>query len=333
MESAARLENRTSTLAPDIVTQSVELRRITKMTCRIARSSASVLLTGESGTGKELFAQLIHQASRRADQPFVKVNCAALSENLIESELFGHKRGAFTDAIEGRMGRFELANGGTLLLDEISEVPPSTQVKLLRVLEESEFERVGSNETIKTDVRVIATSNRDLGAEVDAGNFRLDLFHRLSVIQIQVPALRDRSEDIPLLAMHFVSLFKDENEIEVRGFTKSAMQKLAQYSWPGNVRELRNVVHRACILTDRPLIDEHCIQHLEYSEPGESETSLPDAWLETKLVDIEKQIILAAIGKYRNKRLVAEVLGVSPRTLTNKLRLYREAEQLQNDVA
>ena len=317
-----------------IVTQSSQLRKLKKMAERVAKSSASVLLTGESGTGKELFARLIHRSSQRAEAPMVSVNCAALSESLIESELFGHEKGSFTDAVTSRVGRFELADGGTLLLDEISEIPLSTQAKLLRVLEASEFERVGSNKTQKVDVRIVATSNRDLHEAVRNGRFRLDLFHRLNVIQINVPALQDRTEDIPLLAMHFVSMFRDENEIHVRGFTKSAMQTLAKHRWPGNVRELRNVVHRACILTTRPLIDVDCL-HLEEDSPdsNSSKTSLPEQWLQTKLADIERQIIIAAINKYGNKRIVAEKLGVSPRTLTNKLRIYREANDSLGEAA
>jgi DNA-binding NtrC family response regulator len=300
---------------------------------RIARSFAPVLLTGASGTGKELFAQLIHDSSKRAERSYVRVNCAALHDGLIESELFGHERGSFTDAVESRVGRFELANGGTLLLDEISEVPLSTQAKLLRVLEANEFERIGSNQTIQVDVRIIATSNRDLKAEIAKGNFRLDLYHRLNVIQIDIPSLKDRIVDIPILAMHFVSKFQYENEIKVRGFTKPAMQRLAKYDWPGNIRELRNVVHRACVLTDRPLIDVDCLESLENSSEVKESTPLPDEWLQTKLIDIERQIIIAAIKKFGNKRIVAEKLGVSQRTLTNKMRIYRDMDELETDAA
>ena len=309
---------------PDIVTQSSRMRDLIRVAKRVARSSASIMLTGESGTGKELFARLIHCSSSRGDQPFVRVNCAALPTTLIESELFGHERGSFTDAVEKRTGRFELAEGGSLLLDEVSEIPIATQAKLLRVLEEQEFERIGSNQTIKTNVRVIATSNRDLRREIEKGTFRLDLFHRLSVVELEILPLRQRTIDIPLLATHFVSRFQSENPEPVRGFTKLAMQSLAQHAWPGNVRELRNVVHRACILSDGPLID-----HLTLGVLGEQAArepvlgELPEWWLQTKLADIEKQIILAAIEKYGNRRIVAEKLGVTSRTLSNKLRRYR----------
>ncbi len=309
---------------PTLISQSSKIRVLTKLSTRVAKSSASVLLTGESGTGKELFAQLIHHSSRRSRKPFVRVNCAALPETLIESELFGHERGSFTDAVQSRIGRFELAHGGTLLLDEVTEIPLATQAKLLRVLEEYEFERVGSNESIQSDVRVIATSNRDLLHEVDNGNFRLDLYHRLNVVQIEIPSLRERLIDVPLLAMHFVNRFQAENEIRIQGFTAAAMQFLSQHDWPGNVRELRNLVHRACILTTRPLIDIDCLDALKRHSTPIKPASMPEQWLQTKLADIEKQIIVAALQKYGNKRVVAEKLGVSTRTLTNKLRIYRE---------
>jgi DNA-binding NtrC family response regulator len=298
-----------------------------KLAKRVANSSASVLLTGESGTGKELFAQLIHHSSQRLGEEFVRVNCAALPANLIESELFGHEKGSFTDAVQARTGRFELANKGTLLLDEVTEIPLTTQAKLLRVLEESEFERVGSNQPIQTDVRIVATSNRDLLHEVEKGNFRLDLFHRLNVVQIEIPSLRDRLIDVPLLAMHFVNRFQEESEIRIQGFTAAAMQALSQHDWPGNVRELRNLIHRACILTTQPLIDVDCLGPLGAHSLTRKPVAMPDQWLHTKLADIEKQIILAACQKYGNKRVVAEKLGVSTRTLTNKLKIYREQSE------
>ncbi|QEG23359.1 Transcriptional regulatory protein ZraR [Mariniblastus fucicola] len=314
-----------------LITQSSKIRVLKKLSTRVANSSASVLLSGESGTGKELFAQLIHHASQRSANAFVRVNCAALPESLIESELFGHEKGSFTDAVQARVGRFELANGGTLLLDEVTEIPLATQAKLLRVLEESEFERVGSNEPIQTDVRVIATSNRDLLQEVEKGNFRLDLYHRLNVVAIEIPALRERLIDVPLLAMHFVNRFQHENDIRIQGFTATAMQALSQHDWPGNVRELRNLVHRACILTTQSLIDVDCLDSLKSSSAPSQPVSMPDQWLHTKLADIEKQIIIAALQKYGSKRVVAEKLGVSTRTLTNKLRIYREQSDGDGD--
>jgi DNA-binding NtrC family response regulator len=337
-ESPDNLTGQTSTnvlplksSASRIVTQSADMRALIGTASRVARSSASVMLTGESGTGKELFAQLIHDASRRSENAFVSVNCASLPTNLIESELFGHRKGAFTDAVEDRVGRFELARGGTLLLDEITEIPLVTQAKLLRVLEAGEIQRVGCSESIRTDVRIVATSNRNLKEEVSKGTFRLDLYHRLNVIQLNIPSLKSRTVDIPLLATHFVNQFSFENEISIQGFTNAAMRKLTDYDWPGNVRELRNAVHRACIMSERPLIDVGSLGELVDETETVAANSFPEQWLQTKLADIEKQIILAAIQRFGNNRIVAEKLGISTRTLTNKLKLYRETEFSEPD--
>ena len=311
-----------------IVTQSSCIKELIQFARRLGASSAPVLVTGESGTGKELFAQLIHDSSDRSSNHMVRVNCAALSRELIESELFGHEEGAFTSAISARVGRFELAENGSLLLDEISEVPSCTQAKLLRVLESNEFERVGSSESIRHNVRIIASSNRELSQEVDNGSFRLDLYHRINVLQLRIPPLRKRSEDIPALAMHFVDRFKHESSTGVSGFTKRAMQVMTDYAWPGNIRELRNVIHRACILCDGQLIDEqHLDLPVECPDHTASRQPLPEQWLHTDLAEIERQIILAALDKFGNRRVVAEKLGVSPRTLTNKIRRYRESDQ------
>ncbi|QDT11875.1 Transcriptional regulatory protein ZraR [Planctomycetes bacterium K23_9] len=325
---------------------------------RVGASNAPVLLTGESGTGKELFAQLVHDASQRAQASLVRVNCAALSRGLIESELFGHEKGAFTDAVQTRKGRFELARDGSLLLDEVSEVPTSTQCKLLRVLESNEFERVGSSQSLQHNVRIIASSNRDMAVEVQQGRFRLDLFHRINVVQLRIPPLRERKEDIPLLAMHFLERFKKEGAVVLKGFTRAALQRMANYHWPGNVRELRNVVHGACIFAEEAMIGEELLQLDGGDQPQPEESSsadresqetvagevsgnesgqddhglnhvgseLPEQWLRMRLADIERQIITAAIEHYGNRQMVAETLGVSPRTLTNKIRLYRESD-------
>ncbi|NND98987.1 MAG: sigma-54-dependent Fis family transcriptional regulator [Pirellulaceae bacterium] len=306
-----------------IVTQSSKIRKLIQLAEKMAASSAPVLLTGESGTGKELFAQLIHDRSQRTGKPFVSVNCAALSGTLIESELFGHEKGSFTDAVANRQGRFELAATGSLMLDEISEIPMSSQAKLLRVLENGQYERVGSSHSVKSDVRIIAASNRSLMDEVTAERFRLDLYHRLNVLQIQIPPLRQRTEDIPVLAMHFVRRFKHENSVALKGFSHEAMQAMSEYQWPGNVRELRNVIHRACVLSDTELIQS---EHLQLPEMAieSAAAALPEQWLHTELAELERQIITAAIEKFGNQRVVAEKLGVSPRTLSNKLRIYRE---------
>lgn len=299
---------------------------------RVGATDAPVLLSGESGTGKELFGQLIHDASNRRKAKLVRVNCAALSHNLIESELFGHEKGAFTDAVAERRGRFELAHDGSLLLDEVSEVPTSTQAKLLRVLESNEYERVGSSDSRQHNVRIIASSNRDLDQEIQQGRFRLDLYHRINVVQLRIPPLRERCEDIPLLAMHFLERFKQDSAVTLKGFTKAALQRMSKHPWPGNIRELRNVIHGACIFADQELIDEEMLPFepvLKVASDKPSEAirgELPEHWLETRLADIEQQIITAALDRYGNRQLVAEKLGVSPRTLTNKIRLYRESE-------
>ena len=332
-----------------IVTQSsVMLSRI-RLAERAARSSAPILLTGESGTGKELFAQLVHQSSARNARPLAAVNCAALPENLVESELFGHERGAFSGAVSERQGRFEVAGDGTLFLDEITELPLPAQAKLLRVLESKHYERVGSSQSLQHDVRIISASNRDLRQATDEGTFRLDLLHRINVIEIHIPPLRERPSDIPLLAMHFLDQFRGESEFAITGFQSQAMQSLSRYSWPGNVRELRNVVHRACVLTASPQIGEEVLHlqsaRMQHSSDGppiyqvfkdadvDSATAdgkqrpLPTEWLHRDLEQTERQIILAAIAHFGNRKLVSEKLGVSLRTLTNKLKRYNDRNE------
>ncbi len=314
-----------------IITQSANMRDLIRFAEKAAASTAPVLLTGESGTGKELFAQLIHQASRRRDRAMVSLNCAALPENLLESELFGHEKGAFSGAISTRIGRFERADGGTLLLDEVSEIPVAAQAKLLRVLESKQFERVGTSEPIAHDVRIIAASNRDLEQEIDQGRFRLDLFHRLNVIEIRIPPLRERVGDVPVLATHFVEYFRRENEVPIEGFDSQAMRALTQYDWPGNVRQLRNLIHRACVVAEHPRItvDDLGLPDVHATRESQRE-SLPEHWLQTPLEEVERHIIIAALNKFKNRRLVAEKLGISPRTLTNKLRRYRD---IRHDAA
>ena len=308
-----------------VVTQSAEMRRLISESVRVAQSSASVLLTGESGTGKELFARILHHHSKRCTKQFVRVNCAALSMNLVESELFGHEKGSFTDAVQKRIGRFEFANGGTLLLDEITEIPIATQAKLLRTLEENEFQRVGSNDSVHSDVRVVATSNRNLKDEISAGRFRLDLYHRLNVIEMRIPPLRERAIDIPLLTTHFFEKFKSESSIQLKGMTKSALQILTEHKWHGNVRELRNIVHRACVVARHPWIDHQCLGHLNSKTTStDSSEQIPDCWLGIRLAEIEKKVILAAISKFGSKQAAAHSLGVTARTLSNKLKSYAE---------
>ena len=305
-----------------IITQSAQMKRLIEHSVRAAKSTASILISGESGTGKELFSRLIHEHSGR-DQ-IISVNCAALPSNLIESELFGHEKGSFTDAISQRIGRFEEADGGTLLLDEITEIPISTQAKLLRVLESNEFQRIGSNHTLRSNARVLATSNRDIRKEVQDGKFRLDLYHRLNVIEVHIPPLRDRYSDIPALVTNFIEQFKHENEIGLKGLTQEAMQAVCHYHWPGNVRELKNSIHRACILTRKPEIE---FEHIGPFDDTliKPDSSIPVGWESMSLAEIERRVIMASLRRFDTKREAADQLGVTSRTLANKLKLYGRA--------
>ena len=287
-----------------------------------AKSRSTILIRGESGTGKELIARAIHYNSPRKDGPFIKLNCAALPEGLIESELFGHEKGAFTNAIKQSPGRFELADNGTLLLDEVSEIPTSVQAKLLRVLQEREFERVGSGVSLKVDVRIVATTNRNLEEEIAAGKFRQDLFYRLNVIPLQLPPLRKRPNDIPMLIDHFIKKFNVENAREVRGVTEKAMKLLLNYHWPGNIRELENYIERAVVLckTDR-ITDTDLPSHLALGELARHSHSPSDTIM--PIAEMEKIMILKALESFDgNRTKAAEALGINPRTLRNKLHEY-----------
>lgn len=286
---------------------------------RFASSSAAVLLTGESGTGKEVIARLIHRASERFSKPYVRVNCAALSAGLIESELFGHERGAFTGATERRIGRFECCQNGTLLLDEISEIPLNLQAKLLRVLEEGEFQRVGDNKSYSMNARIIATSNRQLEREIANADFREDLFYRLNVLQLRVPSLRERNEDIPLLVRHFAKQFRKEGEVIVERFNDDAMKTLCEYDWPGNVRQLRNEIQRICVLARSKVVCESDVRELT---PRGMRDASPDVF-EMTLKDVEKLLIKSTLRRFNgNKTESARHLGVTARTLHNKIKLY-----------
>jgi formate hydrogenlyase transcriptional activator len=242
----------------EIVGSSKPIRELLKQVEKVARLNSTVLILGKTGTGKELVARAVHRRSKRADRPFIRVNCAAIPQSLIASELFGHEKGAFTGAVQRRVGRFEAANGGTLFLDEVGELPMETQIALLRVLQEKEVERVGSNHPISLDVRVIAATNRDLRAAVAAGTFRSDLFYRLNVFPIKVPSLRERVEDIPLLVQYFVARYSKQSGKTIRHIGKQTLEHLRSYHWPGNIRELQNVVERALVLseTDTFVVDE-----------------------------------------------------------------------------
>ncbi len=392
-----RYLNDPETSDSEILGRSQAVQRLRQLVARVAPTDATVLITGENGTGKELVARDLFRRSTRRDHPYITVNCAALSETLIESELFGHERGAFTGAAERRTGRFELANRGTLLLDEISEIPMGLQAKLLRVLQERELERVGGTKTIKINVRVIATSNRDLLDYVKKGNFREDLYYRLNVFPIEVPALRDREGDITMLAEAFLQRFARKHRRQLGGFSTGALQELNSYPWPGNVRELQNTVERAVILAEEgrpisasllmlprlsnpapsvfrtkaddppsalpsedsgppgsnalaeedppPIIDD--LQETEVappyelekpaalSQPGSEEKSFgppsPDSI--RPLGDLEREAIFEALrATDGNRTKAAELLGVTARTLRNKLSQYREAGTLPADI-
>ncbi|MBK5144349.1 sigma 54-interacting transcriptional regulator [Budviciaceae bacterium BWR-B9] len=305
---------------PNMIGRSPQMRRLMEMVAMIAPSEATVLICGESGTGKELIARSVHAYSLRKDQPLVIVNCAALSESLLESELFGHEKGAFTGADKRREGRFMEADKGTLFLDEIGEVSLLMQAKLLRAIQEREIQRVGSNQTLTVDVRLIAATNRDLKADVEAGKFRQDLYYRLNVVTVDAPALRERREDIPPLAMHFLEKFAQRNRKSVKGFTPQAMDMLLKYSWPGNVRELENTIERAVILLTGDFISEKelplSIHQFAEEHPHSLDLDKPIQPLEL----VEKEAILTALEKTGgNKTEAAKQLGITRKTLLAKL--------------
>lgn len=310
-----------------MVGRSESMRALWEMVRTIAPTDATVLITGESGTGKELVAKAVHAASRRARGPFVAVNCAALTESLLASELFGHEKGAFTGADKKHEGHFLKADGGTIFLDEIGEMPLSMQVKLLRVIQEREVLSVGGNKAVPVDVRIIAATNRDLAREVAAGTFRQDLYYRLNVVTLALPPLRERADDIPLLAQYFMARFADKNNKKIKGFTPGAMDRLVRYAWPGNVRELENVIERASIL----LLGEH-ISERELPErfaPARGD-ALTDA-LTTDcptLEDVERAVILKTLKRFGgNKTEAAKALGITRKTLHAKLSKYQSAQE------
>jgi DNA-binding NtrC family response regulator len=305
-----------------IIGESAALQAIFEVVKRAAPTKATVLLLGESGTGKELVAQAIHQESPRRDKPFIKVNCAALSETLLESELFGHERGSFTGAVGRREGRFELADGGTLFLDEIGDIAPSVQVKLLRALQQREFERVGGTQTIKVDVRMVAATNRDLAAAVAAGKFREDLYYRLNVVAVTLPPLRLRKGDIPALVSHFIRLYAQSYGKHVRGLLPGTLNALLRYDWPGNVRELENVIERAVVLArTSDLAADDLPLSLRGPSPLHSRPGglIPGA----SMREIEREAILRTLEVVDGSTSrAAEMLGISPRKIQYRLKEY-----------
>jgi len=308
-----------------IIGNSPPMQELLEMISYVAATEATVLITGESGTGKELVAAELHKNSDRHNGPFVKVNCAALAETLLESELFGHEKGAFTGADRRREGRFVQANGGTLFLDEIGETTHAMQVKLLRVLQEHELQRVGGEETIKVDVRILAATNRDLAAEVKAGNFREDLYYRLNVVTLSVPPLRERTGDIPLLVAHFVRKFAEKNRRTVEAVTPRCMELLVRYGWPGNVRELENAIERGVILMRGDQLTEKSLP-LPIQKQEESGSGAGGGVPAASLHEAERLLILQTLEETGgNKSEAARRLGITRKTLQNKLQRYDDA--------
>jgi len=353
------LARETSSQSGSIVGESQKVDELKTMIDRVARTDATVLICGETGTGKELVAQSIHQSSLRREKPFIRVNCAAVSETLIESEFFGHEKGAFTGALQSRIGRFELADGGTLLLDEISEVSLALQAKLLRVLQEGELERVGGTKTIQVDVRILATTNRDLKKTVEEGKFREDLYYRLNVFPLYSPSLRERAGDVPRLARHFLKNLSQKHGSKCSDFSKTALNLLNQYNWPGNVRELQNVVERALIMSGQsPKVEASAlpleIQYQDKPAPARSsgnesveevpaepepapepaasapvplaaESSDDSSEVDWSLETMERKLIYETLKKTDGKRSqAAEMMQISIRTLFNKLNQYKK---------
>ena len=310
------------------------MKELIQLAKTVAQSKATVLIQGESGTGKELMAALVHDNSTRAGKPFVAINCAAIPENLLESELFGYERGAFTGAVTSKAGRFEFANGGTILLDEISEMGIRLQAKLLRVIQEGEVDRIGGRRPIPVDVRIVATTNRNLGDCVKQGTFREDLFYRLNVVNLTIPPLRERLGDVQLLSTHFASIFAERNGKKVAGLSDAAVASLNAHSWPGNIRELENVIERAVItstetsegglgflISDRDIHVERSSQQFGSDETGDENGSWSPG---QTLDDIERSVIITALGYHQGNRThTARALGISIRTLRNKLADYR----------
>ncbi len=310
------------------------LDAVLKLADQIAPSAASILITGESGTGKEIMARYVHRKSKRADMPFISVNCAAIPENLLESELFGHEKGAFTGAVARRIGKFEEASGGTLLLDEISEIDVRLQAKLLRALQEREIDRVGGNKPVKVDIRVIATSNRDLVAAVKQGTFREDLLYRLNVVNLSIPPLRERPADITALAAYFVTKYAKANGMHGVAISQESLRLLRNHPWKGNVRELENTIHRALLLSSEKEIEpaaivlpDGSISHISSNPAAQALSAAEEAlrgMVGRTVADVEQDLILKTLNHcLGNRTHAANILGISIRTLRNKLNTYR----------
>lgn len=313
----------------NIVGKNKEIKQIINVLESVAQTDSSVLITGESGTGKELAARAIHLNSSRRTGPFVAVNCSAFAESLIESELFGHEKGAFTGAVKSKVGRFELANGGTLFLDEIGDLSITVQTKLLRVLETREIERVGSNKSIKIDTRIIAATNKDLEKEIEAGRFREDLYYRINVMNIQLPPLRERKDDLPILVNHFIEKFNSKFDRNIKHFSSSAFDILMDYNWPGNIRELENVIEHCFVLCDSDIIQiEHLPKRLREGEFNTIQSSGTNNFNHIK--DAERNIIINTLKKHNgNRTKTAEELKIHPTTLWRKMKKFNLLEEME----
>jgi transcriptional regulator with PAS, ATPase and Fis domain len=313
----------------EIIGQSEKMQEVFRLVEKVADCDSTILITGETGTGKGLVARAIHQNSKRKNKPFISINCGAIPENLLESELFGHVRGAFTGATTSKQGKFELADGGTIFLDEIGDMSPDLQVKVLKVLEEGEFEQVGGSKTIKVDVRIIAATHRDLAEEVQRGTFRDDLFYRLYVIPLNLPSLRDRKSDIPYLVYYFLNNSNHDNNRQVKGITEEALALMIKYSWPGNVRELKNMVERLVVLKGDGEID---VQDLPIElkssgncdTPGAIEITDEGICLNSAVTEFEKALILQSLEKTKwVKNKAAKLLHLNRTTLVEKIKRHR----------
>ncbi|HEX2690747.1 MAG TPA: sigma-54 dependent transcriptional regulator, partial [Kofleriaceae bacterium] len=319
-----RAEVARSKPSDDFVGDGPAMRKVHEVIARVAETDATVLVTGESGSGKELVARDVHKRSKRANGPFVKVNCGALTETLLESELFGHEQDAFSGAVKQELGRFELADNGTLFLDEVGDVPPAMQVKLLRALQEQEFERVGGEAPIKVDVRVISATNKNLETEVAAGRFRQDLFFRLHVLPVRLPPLRERREDIPILCAHFIAKLAPKTNARVRAVSDAALGRIMAYHWPGNVRELENAIEQALVFAEGDEITPAALPQFLQGGAEEDRLDVPrELSLPEILDDLERQLILKAYAKAsRVKTETARLLGIKTSALYYKLEKY-----------